>query len=196
MTDTLLISEAKIRQFTDINQSVDTALIKNNIRTAQDYYLQAIIGTNLYNRLMSDVDNDTLAGYYLTILNDYIQDYLLYATYYETLESIYLRPRNNGLLKPNGGENSDPVDRDIYQMKRQSIENKMAYYSERLTNYIIEEQDQFIELNNADKLYEQWPDYTNKYRNPFVLRQNQNGVNFARQYGIQTYDSRYKQYPQ
>ena len=100
MTDTLLISEAKIRQFTDINQSVDTALIKNNIRTAQDYYLQAIIGTNLYNRLMSDVDNDTLAGYYLTILNDYIQDYLLYATYYKTLESIYLRPRNNGLLKP------------------------------------------------------------------------------------------------
>lgn len=195
MTNVFLISEAKVRQFTDINNNVDTELIKNNIRVAQDYYLQSTIGTNLYNKIMSDVENNTLAGQYETILNDYIQDFLLYATYYETLESIYLRPRNNGLLRPNGGENSDPVDKDIYNMKRQSIENKMAYYNERLTNYIIEEEQQFPELSNADKLYEQEPDYTNKYRNPFVLRKSLY-AEWARKYGIQLYDTRYKQYPQ
>jgi len=195
MTNVFLISEAKVRQFTDINNNVDTELIKNNIRVAQDYYLQSTIGTNLYNKIMSDVENNTLAGQYETILNDYIQDFLLYATYYETLESIYLRPRNNGLLRPNGGENSDPVDKDIYNMKRQSIENKMTYYNERLTNYIIEEEAQFPELNNADKLYEQNPDYTNKYRNPFVLRKSLY-AEWARKYGLQLYDTRYKQYPQ
>ena len=195
MTNVFLISEAKVRQFTDINNNVDTELIKNNIRVAQDYYLQSTIGTNLYNKIMSDVENNTLAGQYETILNDYIQDFLLYATYYETLESIYLRPRNNGLLRPNGGENSEPVDKDIYNMKRQSIENKMTYYNERLTNYIIEEEAQFPELNNADKLYEQNPDYTNKYRNPFVLRKSLY-AEWARKYGLQLYDTRYKQYPQ
>jgi len=195
MTDTLLISEAKVRQFTDINQNVDTDLIKNNIRTAQDYYLQSTIGTKLYNKLMSDVDNNTLSGYYETLLNDYVQDFLLYAAYYETLESIYLRPRNNGLLRPNGGENSDPVDKDLYNMKRQSVENKMTYYNERLTNYIIEEEANFPELSSTDKLYEQTADYTNKYRNPFILRKNAY-AEWARHYGIRLYDSRYKQYPQ
>lgn len=195
MTDVLLISEAKVRQFTDINNNVDSELIKNNIRVAQDYYLQSTIGTNLYVKLQNDVVSGSLAGQYETLLNDYAQDFILYAAYYETLESIYLRPRNNGLLRPNGGETSDPADKDLYLMKRQSVENKMAYYNERLTNYIIEEDAQFPELNNSDKLYEQNPDYTNKYRNPFILRKSLY-AEWARKYGIQLYDSRYKQYPQ
>ena len=199
MTDTLLISEAKVRQFTDINNSVDTELIKNNIRVAQDFYLQSVIGTNLYNKLMDLVDAGTIGNAanseYKTLLDNWIQDFLLYATYYETLESIYLRPRNNGLLKPNGGENSDPVDKDLYNMKRQSVENKMTYYNERLTNYIIENETIFPELSNADKLYEQFPDYTEKYKNPFVMKK-QLYAEYMAKAGIRIYDRRYKQYPQ
>lgn len=199
MTDTLLISEGKIRQFTDINNNVDVDLIRNNIIVAQDYHLQSIIGTNLYNKLMDLVDNGTITesgnSKYKTLLDDWVQDYLLYATYYETLESIYLRPRNNGLLRPNGGENSDPVDKDIYHMKRQSIENKLTYYAERLTNYIIENESIFPELSNADKLYEQFPDYTEKYKNPFVMKK-QMYAEYMKKAGIRIYDKRYKQYPQ
>jgi len=80
-------------------------------------------------------------------------------------------------------------------MKRQSVENKMTYYNEKLTNYIIEEEVNFPELSNSDKLYEQIPDYTNKYRNPFVLRKSAY-AEWAKKYGIRLYDSRYKQYPQ
>ena len=152
MTTTFLISEAKVRQFTSLNNSVDTELVKNCIRTAQDYWLQNIIGTVLYEKLLSDVDADTLTGNYETLVLNYIQDFLLYAVYYETLEEIYLRPRNNGLLRPNGGENSDPVDKDIYDMKRQSVRNKMEYYAERLTNYILEESNSFPELSEGDKV--------------------------------------------
>jgi len=195
MTTTFLISEAKVRAFTDINNMVDTDLLKNNIRTAQDYYLQSIIGTLLYQKLLSDVDNNTLSGNYKTLVDTYIQDYLLYTTYYESLESIYIRPRNNGLLRPNGGENSDPADKELYEMKRQSIENKLTYYGERLTNYIIEEQALFPELNESNKLYEQNPNYDTKYKNPFALRKSF----YAEQaiaMGLRIYNSRYPQFPQ
>lgn len=195
MTTTFLISEAKVRNFTDINQMVDTDLLKNNIRVAQDYYLQSIIGTLLYQKLLSDVDSSSLTGAYKTLVDDYIQDYILYATYYESLESIYLRPRNNGLLRPNGGENSDPVDKDLYEMKRQSIENKMTFYAEKLTDYILEEEASFPELNQSNKLYEQNPNYESKYKNPFVLRKSLYAEQ-AQKAGIRLYDSRYKQYPQ
>jgi len=195
MTTTFLISEAKIRSFTSLNDAVDSALIKNCIRTAQDVWLQNIIGTVLYNKLISDVDAGTLTGNYKGLVDDYIQDFLLYAAYYETLEEIYLRPRNNGLLRPNGGENSDPVERDLYDMKRQSLRNKMDYYSQRLTEYILEEDNLFPELSQDTKLYQQLPDYTNKYKNPFVMRGTYY-LDFAREYGIRTYDTRYSQYPQ
>ena len=36
MTTTFILSEAKFRQFTDVNDMLDTALIKNAIREAQD----------------------------------------------------------------------------------------------------------------------------------------------------------------
>lgn len=195
MTTTFLISEAKVRNFTTLNNSVDTELIRNCIRTAQDYRLQSIIGTVLYDKLISDIDSSSLSGYYQTLVDDYIQDFLLYAVYYETLEEIYLRPRNNGLLKPNGGENSDPVDKDLYDLKRQSVENKMTYYAERLTNYIIEEEANFPELNEGNKLYEQNPDYSEKYKSPFVMRTDMFAQQ-ANEHGYPVYDSTRKQYPQ
>ena len=199
MTTTLLISETKVRTFSDINQNVDTDLIRNNIRMAQDYWVQQTIGTLLYQKLIDLVDagtmNDPANSNYKTILEDYIQDYLLYATYYETLESIFVRPRNNGLLTPQGGENSASVDLTLYNAKRESVRTKMNYYNERLTEYIIEENSLFPELNAANKLYEQNPDYTNKYKNPFVPRRDER-VNMMRKAGIPVYNTSYKQYPQ
>ena len=194
MTNVFLISEAKIRQFTSLNDSVDSSLIKNSIRTAQDYHLQSIIGTKLYDKILADVPSGSLAGDYKTLVDDYVQDFLLYATYYETLEEIFIRPRNNGLLTPQGGDNSASVDLETYNVKRNSVENKYTYYSERLTNYLIEEEAKYPELNPANKLYEQDPDYSVKYKNPFVLQ----GTRAAeiKKMGIKLYDSRYKQYPQ
>ena len=195
MTTTFLISEAKVRAFTSLNNSVDTDLIKNCIRTAQDYRLQSVIGTVLYEKLLSDVNSASLTGYYKTLVDDYLQDFLLYAVYYESLEEIFLRPRNNGLLKPNGGENSDPVDKSLYDMKRQSIENKMTYYSDRLTKYLIENQNNLPELNESQYLFEQNPDYSEKYKNPFVMKGGAYAA-AANEYGLPVYDNTRKQYAQ
>ena len=157
MTSTFILSEAKFREFTDVNDMLDTALIKNAIREAQDIHLQRIIGTQLYDKILSDIASNSLAGVYKTLVDDYIQDFLLYAAYYESLEAIYLRPRNNGLLTPTGGENSINVDRSLYNVKRQSVENKSEFYAEKLSRYLSEEEASFPELNTNDKAYQQNP---------------------------------------
>ena len=198
MTTTFIISEAKLRQFTDINDSVDSALLKNAVRTAQDISLQRIIGTKLYKKILSDIDAATLTGVYQTLVDDYIQDFLLYAAYYEALEAIYIRPRNNGLLTPTGGENSIETDRSLYNVKRQSALNKSEFYAEMLTNYIAEEQSSYPELNSANKLYEMWPDYGSQYRSPIVFSRNAKvGAHYkeAKEAGLRITDSKYKQYP-
>lgn len=195
MTEQLLISETKLRTFSDINNSLDSDLIRNNIRISQDYYLQAILGTKLYWKLLEDVQAGTVAGVYKILLDQYVQDYLLYCTYYETLESVYVRVRNNGLLNSTGGDNSQSVDLTLYNQKRQSVQTKMNYYGERLTNYLLEEEALYPELDTNNKLYEQDPDYSSKYKNPFVMRQSA-GAAAANDFGIPVYDKRLKQYPQ
>lgn len=198
MTTTFIISEEKLRFFTDLNDSVDSSLLKNAVREAQDIMLQRIIGTKLYNKILSDIDSSSLTGVYQTLVNDYIQDFLLYAAYYEALEAIYIRPRNNGLLTPTGGENSINTDRSLFNVKRQNTENKMEFYADKLAAYLAEEQAQFPELNTNNKLYEQWPDYGSQYRSPIVFGRNARvGAHYeqAKEAGLRITDSKYKQYP-
>lgn len=201
MTSTLLISWTKVKQYTDLNDSLDPDLIKNNIRTAQDIQLQRVIGTLLYQKLINLVDTNTLDDSenisYKTLLNDYIQDMLLYASYYEILESIYIRGRNNGLLTPTGGENSVEVDRNKYEMKRQSIQNKFEYYADRLSKYLVEEQAEFPELNENTLLYQQIADYGSQYKSPIVFSDytRKRYFNTIRRTGIPIVDSAFPQYP-
>lgn len=198
MTNVLFISEQKLRQFTDVNDNLDTEFIKNAVREAQDIALQKTIGTKLYKRLQQDVTNDDLTGVYLELMNEYIQDFLLYASYYESLEAIYIRPRNNGILNATGGDNSESVNRSLYDVKRQSVKNKLQYYNERLTNFLIEKQNEIVELNTNTFLFEQHPDFGIKYKSPIVFKDSTTrGKRFkdARKAGLRITDSRYPQFP-
>ena len=200
MTNTFLISEAQIRNYTDIEDNIDTALIKNGIREAQDINLQTVLGTLLTNKLYTLVDAGTIGdaanSAYKTLLDSYIQNMLIYASYWYILDAIYMRSRNNGLLIPDGGENSVAVDRSMYNVKRQAVENKMQFYSDLLTDFIIEEQVNYPELNASNKLYDLNPNYDSKYGSPFVFNRRGRLTQEFIDRGIRVYDTRYKQYPQ
>ena len=200
MTNTFLISEAQIRNYTDIEDNIDSALIKNGIREAQDIKLQTVLGTLLTEKLYSLVDLDTIGdsanAAYKTLLDSYVQNMLIYAAYWYILDTVYMRSRNNGLLIPDGGESSIAVDRTMYNVKRQAVENKMEFYSDLLTDYIIEEQVLYPELNASNKLYDLNPNYDSKYGSPFVFNRKGRLTQEFIKRGIRVYDSRYPQYPQ
>lgn len=199
MTSTFLISEAVIREYTDVDNNIDTALIKNGIREAQDIELQRLLGTLLYDKLIDLVDNSEINSStysnYKTLLDSYVQNFLIYAAYFYILDAIYLRSRNNGLITPTGGDNSEVANQQLYNLKRQSSKNKMEFYAQKLRDYLIEEEALFPELTQSNKLYEQYPDYDDQYGSPFVFRKDGYTEEALRR-GIPIYDSRYKQYPQ
>jgi hypothetical protein len=199
MTQTFLISEAVVREYTGVDNNLDTALIKNGIREAQDIELKRIIGTLLYDKIIDLVSGGTITdsenSNYKTLLDDYIQNFLIYASYFYILDDIYIRSRNNGLIQPTGGDNSEGVDRSLYNMKRSSTKNKMEFYAQKLRDYIIEEEALFPELTESNKLYEQYPDYDEQYGSPFVFRKDGYAEEAVKR-GIPIYDTRYKQYPQ
>ena len=198
MTDVFIISEENLRQFTDINNNVDSKLLKNAVREAQDIEIQRILGTKLYNKILADIKLNVLTGDYEYLVLNWVQNALLYFSYYYSLEDIYIRPRNNGILTPQGGENSNSVDGTWYNRKRESVKNKAQFYAERLTNYLIQKQGLYPELNGNVELQQMYPDFGVQYRNPIVMRRNGRGYHYnqAVQCGLPVYDSRYPQFPQ
>jgi len=176
MTNTLFVSETKLRQFTDMNNNVDSELIKNAIREAQDIEVQRLLGTRLYKRIIAGIIADDLTADETSLLNDYIADTTIYWSYYYCLDAIYIRPRNNGILRANGGENSEAVDITLYDRKRKAVLKKAEWYSELMATYLVENRSTFPLLDDNDKLYEKNPDYGSQYaRNPFVMRNRSRG---------------------
>lgn len=193
MENTLLISESKLKRFTDINNNLDVDLISSVIREAQIIHITRLLGSKLYDKILDDVDAGTLAGDYKSLVDDYIQDALLYWSYYESLETIYLRPRNAGLVKPTGGENNIDADIALYDKKRQSIKNKAEYFSERLVDYLCFNSNLFPEYGTEtnDDIY---PDTDTQFKSPIVFR---GGVRSdIESMGIKITNSRYGYLPQ
>lgn len=192
MTDTLFISENKLKYFTDLNNTLDPDLLKNAVREGQDIHIQRMLGNKLYIAMINKVNNNQVTGNYLTLM-EYIQDSLLYWAYYEALESIWLRPRNNGLLIPQGGAEASAVDSNIYDKKRTSVKNKAEWYSERLVGYLIDNETLFPEFG-TEKGMEIVPDQNSQFKSPFVGRSGY--AETMKKLGIKLTDSRYKYLPQ
>jgi len=197
MTDTLLISEQKLREYTDINDNLDSKLMTNAVIVQQDINIQRLLGTKLYHRLLDDVKTNNVTGDYKTLLEEWVQPALLWWSYYEILENIYSRPRNNGLLRPNGGENSESNDYSMYSRKRDSAKNKAEYYSELLARYLIAKQQLYPEMQSIQFLYQLYPDFSNQLRGPIVFNRNGRGyhVDGIQRMGMRISDSRYPQFP-
>lgn len=193
MTTTLFISENKLKNFSDLNNALDADLLKNAVREAQDINIQRMLGYELYQSMITKVNNSQVTGDYLTLM-EYIQDALLYWAYYEALEAIYLRPRNNGLLVPQGGAEANAADVSLYDKKRTSVENKAEWYSERLVGWLIDNSTKFPEFGTENGM-EIFPDQTSQFKTPFVTRRDKYS-SLADELGIKVTDSRYKYLPQ
>lgn len=81
----LFIKETDIAELTGFSGNIDSDSIKPAINVAQTTHLKRILGQSLYDKISTEIENNTLSGDYLTIYNDYI----IYMTAFFSA-SIYL----------------------------------------------------------------------------------------------------------
>lgn len=135
----------------DIN--CDEAKSKLAIWEAQQIYIMPLISTALYNKILNDVKNDTLSGYYLTLYQDYIVNTLVYYTNYMVAPHLKFNWASRGIEVKNG-ENSNSVDDTQLVKLRSEEKNKAEFFAQRLNDYLNANLAQFPELNQnntADK---------------------------------------------
>lgn len=76
----LLITIDDISRLSSFDGNIDNDSINPFIFMAQNADIKRILGNDLYNKILSDFEDETLAGDYLTIYNDYIAIILAYYT--------------------------------------------------------------------------------------------------------------------
>lgn len=106
---TLLLGPNDMPRLTKISGNVDVDSLTPFIYIAQSTDIKRVLGAELYNKILTDFDNDDLSGEYLTIYDNFIVDMLVY---YSSANFIKFAPYqiSNGGIYRHVPENSDAVD--------------------------------------------------------------------------------------
>lgn len=135
MSSTLLVSAKKVKSFTEVNENVDEILLLANIQIAQDLGLQGLLGSRFYFHILNAAKNSTLTAPELTLLQDYIQPYLLWRATWEALPTLYMRVMNKSVIV-GSTEQGNPVGTKDLNYLRNIHENRFSFYAQRMMDYI------------------------------------------------------------
>lgn len=150
MARALLISEKYLKENSVIDDNVDMKLILPTIWQSQKQYIEAYLGTQLYEDIISKVVAGTLAGNDLTLVDDYIADALMYWVVYELQVPMLFKMRNIGVTKDRA-DFSDPVDLKELARIENRYKKKAEYFSERLTAYLCANLDLYPKYLKSDE---------------------------------------------
>jgi len=169
----LLISETKLKAFTNINKNVDMDVLKAEVQIAQDIDLQTILGSYFYNHLLSQVSatGNTFNADEKELVDTYVQPYLIQTAYFNAIPQIMYRTMNNGITQGTM-ENATSVDIETMKYLRSIQKQRADFYSQRLLDYLLtgRGQNKFPQYNSASTIEGMIPDRTQKYNNGIFLR--------------------------
>lgn len=137
---TLLIDEQTIKKESIIEKNVDSKILSKVIVNIQELYLKEILGTTLYKSLLEAV-NDlmvnsvALSAEYSTLLNEYVQPYLIHAVCADFIVMNNYKITNKGVMKMNDNAANNATSDDIEYMKNY-VDNYVGQYKKNLVDYL------------------------------------------------------------
>lgn len=170
----LLISEIKLKNFTNINKNVDMDVLKAEVQYAQDSDLQTILGSKFYNHLLDGIQQDGTTTWNddeKILVDDYISKFLIQTAYFQSFPSLMYRTLNRGVQQGNN-EFGTPIEIETFKYLRSIQKQRADFYAQRLLDYLLtgKGQNKFPDYNNASTIDGMVPDRVQKYNNGIFLR--------------------------
>ena len=144
---TLFISTTRIKKDTALGATVDDNLLLPYILMAQDRYILPILGTDLYDKLISDIQGSSLAGDYLTLLQSYIQPALVQFSFATVVPFLRLRFVNNSVVTMSSEQGNSVSHSDLKPLISASMDQG-EFLRERLIDYIRNNTSSFSEYSS------------------------------------------------
>jgi len=154
MAEILFVSPSDVIKRTGINGNVDRDQMIQFIKIAQDIHVQGILGTKLFNKIKTDITGDSLAGDYLVLFTDYIQDMVIHYSAIEILPYIHYKVANGGIYTK-GSENGQSVTKEDLDYLVQKERDIAEHYARRFVDHMAFYNAKFPEYNSAsdDDMY-------------------------------------------
>ena len=148
----LLISEKNIKESSNLSDNVFPKYLFPAIKEAQEMGLQVILGECLYNKILEIVDSGTTDAAenvkYKDLLDNYIQDYLVYQVLKEIVPTLNVKMANIGTVQTND-ERIINLTQDEANLLKHTFQNKANWYRRRLQNFLKANYSSYPELEEC-----------------------------------------------
>jgi len=161
MAEALLITRDDLVRFTSVNGNVDTDKFIQYIKIAQDIHIQNYLGTELLNKIKSDIIASTLSGDYLTLVETYVKPMLIHWAMVEYLPFAAYTIANKGVYK-HSSENAENVAKDEVDFLLEKERKIAQHYTQRFIDYMSFNQQLFPEYNDNSN-GDMYPDTNNNF---------------------------------
>lgn len=140
----LLISAEMIKDRTAVHTNIDEKLMFPTIKVCQDMNIHPLLGSDLYNKIVTLVDNvsgvngieDASNVTYKALLDDYIIDALCWFVLSKLAIDISYQYWNKGVVRKQGDSTELPGS-DELEAIRNEYRMRAEWYGQRLKSYLI-----------------------------------------------------------
>jgi len=173
MANALFLSETYLKNNTPINANVDVSELYPFAKTAEDIYIQEVIGTKLFDYLKTKITDSKASPPIAITTNDrtlleHLRDSLIWYTLYDSLPFLHTKIRNIGVVSQNGDNLETASETRLSALRNETL-NKAVAYMNKVKRYLCE----------YDNLYSEYKiDSWNL--NPNLLTRTNSGIHFDR----------------
>jgi len=144
--EVLFVNPDYIKRITNINGSLEDAYLVPSIILAQDKYIQLYLGTDLLEKLKSDISSASLSGDYAVLMDSYVRKATLWWTMVELIPSLYVK-MDNGSLVLRVSEDTQAISPDDLHREVERARQNAQFYSYRLYDYLCHNSGLFPEYS-------------------------------------------------
>lgn len=163
----LIITENYLKQNGVISDNADMKLITPTILLVQDMHIHPLLGTDLFDEVCDQIDNNNTTALNQTLLDDYVLPALMWYVQSKVAPIFKYRFENKGVMVKNS-DNSSSADLNEVQYMMDTFRQYAEEYAQRCTRYLEENSNDYplYTLNSdGDDIQAR----ANNYSNGFAL---------------------------
>jgi len=145
--EVLFVNPDYIKRITNINASIEDSYLIPSVILAQDKYIQLYLGTDLLEKLKTDISAGTISGDYETLLDKYVRKATLWWTMVDLMPSLYVKIDNGGLAIRVSDDTTSISPDDLHRETERARTNAQ-FYTFRLYQYLCNNSSLFPEYSS------------------------------------------------
>jgi hypothetical protein len=134
---TILIKQEQLTRNTIIGGNVDTDRYLQAIKACQNIYIKPLLGSELYNKIVTDFENNDLTGLYLELFDSFVTELIIHGSAEIYLGQGAYMVSNSGITKTKT-ESSETVSKEEIDYLVQASRKLYNLYEREFLTWIKE----------------------------------------------------------